>query len=124
LSVKALGREIYRLTREKNGSWIARKLGKLVGDIIQLVRRLEQRGGYAEALYRLTRGPTVTLQPPNRRALAREAQEARQAEEALAAAARPAREQDAARLAELRRQAGERDRPQRPDRDRGHSIGM
>ena len=124
MSVKALGREIYRLTREKNGNWIARKLGKLVGDIIQLVRRLEQRGGYAEALYRLTRGPTVTLQPPNRRALAREAQEARQAEEALAAAARPAREQDAARLAELRRQASERDRPQRPDRDRGHSIGM
>ena len=33
-------------------------------------------------------------------------------------------EQDAARLAELRRQAMERDRPQRPDRDRGHSIGM
>jgi hypothetical protein len=32
--------------------------------------------------------------------------------------------QDAARLAELRRQAMERDRPQRPDRDRGHSIGM
>jgi hypothetical protein len=68
LSVKALGREIYRLTREKNGNWIARKLGKLVGDIIQLVRRLEQRGGYAEALYRLTRGPTVTLQLPKQRA--------------------------------------------------------
>jgi hypothetical protein len=30
LSVKAVGREIYRLTREKNGHWIARKLGKLV----------------------------------------------------------------------------------------------
>ena len=40
MSVKALRREIYRLTREKNGNWIARKLGKLVGDIIRLVRRL------------------------------------------------------------------------------------
>ena len=188
LSVKALGREIYRLTREKNGHWIARKLGKLVGDTIQLVRRLEQRGGYAEALYRLTKGPTLTQQPPNSERLAREARESRQAEadrihaaaeqriqaelDRQAAAERqseqrqteadyqvaadwvreeqareaekeaapaPAPEQDAqrpvpprrilepgdaARLAELRRQAKERDRPQRPDRDRGHSIGM
>ena len=61
------------MNNEKNGHWIARKLGKLVGDTIQLVRRLEQRGGYAEALYRLTRGPTVTQQPPNSERLAREA---------------------------------------------------
>jgi len=133
LSVKALGREIYRLTREKNGNWIARKLGKLVGDIIQLVRRLEQRAGYAEALYRLTRGPTVTQQPPNSEGLAREAREARQAEEAArqveetrrqaeaariraveqaklqaAEAARQAKEADAARLAEETKQAASR----------------
>jgi len=64
LSVRADGDEVYRVTRQQDGSWLWCDLcGKDGGDNIDLVREIEPRLGYAEAVYKLSSAPTVRQQP-------------------------------------------------------------
>ncbi len=64
LSVRAGDDEVYRVTQKSDGHWVWCDLyGNHGGDNISLVRELEPGTGYAEAVYRLSGGPTVRPRP-------------------------------------------------------------
>ena len=61
LSIKTGGDEVYRATHQKDGHWLwCDRYGNRGGDNIDLVRELEPRAGYAEAVYKLSGAPTVS----------------------------------------------------------------
>lgn len=60
LSIKTGGDEVYRVTHQQDGHWLwCDRYGNRGGDNIDLVRELEPRAGYAEAVYKLSGAPTV-----------------------------------------------------------------
>jgi hypothetical protein len=68
LSVRAGGDEVYRVTRQQDGHWLwCDRYGNDGGDNIDLVREIEPGLGYAEAVYRLSGVPILTVREQPRR---------------------------------------------------------
>lgn len=64
LSVRAGTDEIYRISKKPDGHWVAcDKSGHGIGDNIALVRDLEPRLRFLEAVERLCNGPVVRCEP-------------------------------------------------------------
>jgi len=67
------GDEQYRLTQQQDGRWLwCDKYGNRGGDSIDLVRELDGKTGYAEAIYRLAGAPAVRREPQQRPAVERQ----------------------------------------------------
>lgn len=62
MSVRVHGDEVYRCTRKDDGHWVTcDRFENGIGDNIALVQDLEPGTGFAEAVYRLSGAPSVSM---------------------------------------------------------------